>query len=338
MRPPPNLFFAAIILALTAGGNARADNLGGSAVPVPKSLRKPLTPDEIKNPDITKPAEQAVECRSDADRVNDGQIMQNGRLAYRSKKCLPQSDAFKSASEAASYLAIYQTYMSQYAETMQDDDKRREIQASVKACLEGSPDCDDTIGDDDHVKRARAMKQHLFAALVQYNFGKEVRAQMLENATRAENMKTMDVSPQELRDRKWRPRTVITTADNRLHHQAVRDKTFRLDPSQIQMFEPEKLSDQERAQLGAEFNNFYGQFVKEYSSSTGQRGPKSRWHYVAAKSAAVGSGGATAVIQPSGRNDDPEVGNAAIDRGRLARDIRSQESGNVSEILSLIHI
>src|SRR5207245_861591 len=157
--------------------------------------------------------------------------------------CLPQQDAFKRSAEAASYLAIYQQNFSDYGLAMKDDKIRAGIQKSVAACVaKGAtdPDCHQT---------------DLVKALVQHNFGKELRAQFLENESRAERMKSMDfygVNRPDLGPGS-KPSKVLNWK-NSLQSSLVRKNSFRLDPSQITIIDPSQASAADRAKLGAEFN------------------------------------------------------------------------------------
>jgi hypothetical protein len=176
------------------------------------------------------------------------------------------------------------------------------------------------------------MRATLLKALVQYNFGKDLKAQMLENQARAERMHSIDFGPKGWRELDARP-TKVLSWKNSLHSETVLRNSFRLDPAKVVPLEPGKLTQEERARLGVEFNRTFNAFANEYTSSTGQHGPKSRWHYVAAKTSAV-TGQQVWVPQVDTRNEDRRQGKAAVDKGRLERDIRTQSSPVVEEIVA----
>ncbi|MGZ3739153.1 MAG: hypothetical protein ACXVB9_07250 [Bdellovibrionota bacterium] len=308
----------ALLVLAALQSRAFADSRGGSAVPLSLS---PLTAEEKNNPDIVKPVDPVVDCNFELTAQEKGTLRENSGIKDIGKKCLPQQDAFKRSAEAASYLAIYQQNFSDYGLAMKDPKIRAGIQKSVAACVTkgaGDPDCHQT---------------DLVKALVQYNFGKELKAQFLENESRAERMKSMDfygVNRPDLGPGS-KPSRVLSW-ENSLHSSPVRKNSFRLDPSQIAIIDPSQAAD--RAKLGAEFNQGFNSFVDQYTSSTGQgRNTKSRWHYVEAKSAAVAGAQAT-IAEYDPRNLDPVQGKAKIDETAHQHDIKTQSSEGVQEIVA----
>lgn len=316
------------LLAGTAGERCAlaGPNDGGSAAP--QAYQKPAgaPTDVFQDPAVMHPKEPIVNC--DVAESNDPR---RPRSVQRIE-CLPQADALKRAAQAASYLAIYQhSELSQFGAQMKNPARRAEIKSAVAACLNNDPKCDPSVGSDDERARARKMQSDLLQSLVQYNFGKDLRRQVLEGQTRAENMKSMPLSREEQRDRGIREQRVLSS-NGRTRSGSVLESTFLVDPHSPSLaFDLSKLTSSERASLGAEFNRTFDSFVNEYSSSTGQRGPKSRWHYVAAKNSA--NGNLTYVNAVDYRNLNPLEGKSAIDKARLDNDVRTQEASRVKEIV-----
>jgi hypothetical protein len=319
-----NLQIATLFAVLTAAP-ALGDTTGGSAAPVPHLA--PVTEQEIKDPNIGSPQEVGVDCISgDFTAAESGDFKE--AHVHPGKSCLPQKDSFKRAAEAASFLAFYQQNFSQYGLESKDPVRKQEIQDALKACIGNDPKCFE--GDN-----GRKMKGDLLKALVQHNFGKELKASVLENQTRAENMKSMDMYVKV--DKTAGPGGIPTKVlnwNNSLHVGQVTKQSFRLDPKTVVPYDASKVSAQERVKLGQEFNNNFNSFVNEYTSSTGQRGPKSRWHYVEAKSAALGAN-ATVIVAYNNSNLDARQGKAAIDVAALNSDVKSQETADVKDIVAI---
>jgi hypothetical protein len=322
---PLNALLAALLALANACAPALARDATGGAAPV---QIKRVTTEEAQDPAIAKPKPPGWDCSIDVSTSDAGKIREASGITQLGKSCVPQADAFKRSAEAASYLAFYQQNLSQYGMKMQDPDTRKRIAANVAACLNNDPSCDDTRGTPEEQQNAHRMKGDLLQALVQYNFGKEVRAQMLENQTRAQNMKTLDLPPDELKAMGLKPREVLSH-NHRLGTGHAVDGTFLLDPSTITTFDPTKLSGAERAKLGQEFNLGFNQFVNDYTQSTQL---KSRWAYVPVKRPAAG-GGNVWVTDVDYRNLDAREGKAMIDKGRLGADIRTQSGPEVEEIV-----
>src|SRR5690606_7494042 len=119
-------------------------------------------------------------------------------------------------------------------------------------------------------------------------FGKQIKSQVLENNTRMENMRSIDLG-----SKGWRARgphiraPKVLTFKNALKSKTVRKNAFRLNPFKTIPPDFSKFSDSERAVLGSRFMQDYRNFVNEYSSTIGERGPRARWHYVHAKNSAI---------------------------------------------------
>ena len=171
MRAPSK--FSLLALALLASGpaapaQAAARDASGSAVPQ-VVLRTPTAAD-AKDPNIYKPEEPGVDCYVDLSLQEAGTIRDKANISPMGKSCLPQQDAFKRAAEAASYLAIYQHSASDFGTQMQDPKRAKEIGEALTECLSNGPKCNDGSIN------AQRMKSDLFKALVQYNFGKELKS------------------------------------------------------------------------------------------------------------------------------------------------------------------
>lgn len=311
----------ALLAALPARAAPPAN--GGSSAPQLLILK---TPDaqEREDPKIGKPADPGVDCLTGDLSLQEQANLKESHVSTTNKSCLPQADSFRLAAEAASYLAIYQQNFSQFGRDMLTPARKKEIQDAVDACVNNDPKCD-------HSYDGRKMRSDLFKALVQYNFGKDLKAQMIENQTRAANMKNMEASakPDRSQGPGGMPAKVLNWR-NSLHSAPVRERSFRLDPRQVEIYDPTNA--QERARLGQDFNATFDSFVNEYTSSTGQRGPKSRWHYVEAKTSALEGQGAV-VAAYDNRNLDARQGKAAIYKASLDQDIKTQESATVKEII-----
>lgn len=268
---------------------------------------------DLKNKEITDAHEGGANCVSDAKAKTSSSAGGN---------CLPQHDAFRRAGEAASYLGHYYTNFTPFAYEMRDmkEDERKNYYDSIRECVADSPKC---------TKEGRAT---VLKAMVQYNFGKQIKSMVLENNTRSENMKSIDLGAKGWRELGARAPKVLTH-NGRLRTGTTLKNTFRLNPYKSIAGDTSALSDGQRAILGNNFMNEYRNFIDEYSSTTGQRGPKSRWHYVHARTSAVPGGAGTSKIVADGANRDPLIGKNTIDHNRLDADARSQSTRGASEIV-----
>ncbi|HEY8278604.1 MAG TPA: hypothetical protein VIH99_03205 [Bdellovibrionota bacterium] len=322
--------------------NARTANQSNASGGVAMQSFGAVSPEELKNPEISAPKEVFSTCVIHPDKAEEYTAKENGILI--GDKCLSQSDAFKSAAEASSYLMHYQRTYSNFAEGMRtvnsSAEKKKEYNDAIQRCLTPGQAC------------KGADKTRLLEALVQYNFGKDIRAQMLESESRALRMKSVEPTAWEAEEFGKGPAKIFYGNDEIYKSQAVKKSegikerkpflvrapgsssikksTFRLDPRQVGAMDFSKLSNQERGKLGSEFNQYFNQFVDNYTSSAGDR--KSRWHYVPAISSAVGSERFyIPAIDP--RNDDQLQGKALIDKGRQRRDVGFEEAKQIQEII-----
>lgn len=172
------------------------------------------------------------------------------------ERYLPQSDAFKAAQEASSYLGSYIQNYGHFGVARGDRDKLlKRTHESIQLCLQGSSACTDE------------RKIEVMNALVQYNLGKDLRRMMLENSTNFENIKSMK-GAQPIHSLKGR---TTTPEPFKLKEEDVAAATtFILDSKKMQ----------ERDILGPTFLNEYRSFLSEYSNTTPDR---KDWHYVAQK-------------------------------------------------------
>jgi len=218
-----------------AGANGQTKVMGASHVTANSDQ---VTMDDFKNPDIVKPDDLGAPCNLRANQQEIGQAARDSgvRLA---DQCMPQADAFKRAAEASSYLAYYQQNYSTYAALVKDPATKAKIEEAIRDCMAGS-NCDET------------KKTYLISALVQYNFGKQLKSQMLENQRNAEKMASLDQSAKDWKDMGVSPTHVLKGAQglSNPNSGSLRQKTFRLDPLQITANDFSSKTQQERALLG----------------------------------------------------------------------------------------
>lgn len=307
----------AILCVLLAPQKAAAQS---GLMPKPESSEQ-VTPADFQNPEIAKADNPGTEgaCYGYAEN-QDTNAARRAQVEI-GERCLPQNDSFKSAAEAASYLAIYQRGFSAFGKRMNSEDGRKQVQDAVRRCLSNS-EC----GKDD--------QNITLGALVQYNFGKDLKAQLLENQSRAERMKSLDFRwSRETKDLRGRPTRIVQGKDvKELQSYSLRSKTFRLDKDGVEFVDLENQI--ERDKFGREFNRTFQGFVTEYTRSTASYGPKSRWHYVPLRSSALGGDGAVYVADFDPKNLNQRQGRSKINTERLNADIRSQdENVRVQEIV-----
>lgn len=340
-------FTAALGLVLLASPCALADSSGSSkmATQAPKQ-REPVTPEDWQNPEIVKPENPGTDtncygyAEKDDNRALDKARAKTGRFDMKySERCLPQQDSFKSAAEAASYLAFYQKDLSLFSTRTKHPETLKETQDHIHNCVNGlAPPKVDENGN----KKLSESCQVTLAALSQYNFGKELKAQMIESQTRARNMQSIDrhfdlLHPRE-KDPLLRPNMPLLGAGVGSKNEAalsqrtlasapMRQKTFRLDPNAIEVFVPSGISQAERDKLGVEFNRSFREFSNQFTRT----GEKSRWHYVPVKSAAVGlsAGSEGAYVAQM-----TIKGEAITDDARRKLDVKTQdENRQVQEVV-----
>jgi len=295
----------------------KAMNATGGAIPVVAGELKVVEKKDWENPAITKPDDPGVDCVANIT-PEDSRAAANAGVKA-TKNCLPQADAFTRAGEAASYLAHYYQRYTPYALEMRATEKKGELkdyQEQIRRCVTGQGSCDDKA------------KAEVLKAMVQYNFGKEIRAQVLEGRTRAELMKSVDLGAKGWRDLGVRAPKILTYK-NALRTGTLRKSTFRLDVKKLVVVDTDKLSQAERNKLGADYLTHFNEFLNTYSKTTASQ---SRWHYVSAKSSALG---AQDVFRAEwdGKNLDPRLGKTLVDRNRLGIDERSQNTQGVNEIV-----
>lgn len=335
-RPRARAFVAALlllpslvlILALAlltspralASSTTRLPELPGRSIPLLK------TAEPMKDKKVAQPTEPEVDCVREVtgdDRMrarNADFAAGTGGEAKNLGKCLPQNDAFRRAGEAASYLGHYYTNFTPFAaeiRKMEKDGTRGNFHEAIRQCITNDPACD------------QEKQRTLLKALVQYNFGKELKGQVLANNARAERMKTASA---ELPAQYWKGFNTnaqrVMTHRGALKTGSLRTSTFRLDATKDYVLNWDKLSASQQAALGNNFMNEYRNFVDNYTKTTQL---KSRWHYVPAKSSALM--GSTFKAADDFRSQDAKRGTLAIDENRQKLDMRSQDTQKVNEIV-----
>jgi hypothetical protein len=291
-------------------------NTTGGAIP---QKLKVAEDKDWKNDAIIHPDDPGTNCVSNIT-PEDERAARYGNVKLQ-KSCLPQADAFTRAGEAASYLAHYYQRYTPYANEMRIKEQKGELkdyQATIRNCVTGQGSC------------SKADQAETLKAMVQYNFGKELRAQVLEGRTRAELMKSVDLGAKgwrELGAREREPK--ILTRFNALKTSSLRKNTFRLDPNKLLVVDVDKLSAAEQQRLGADYLNHFNEFFDAYSKTTGTN---KRWHYVSAKSSALGAENVFRA-EWNERNLDQKLGKTLINENRHFGDQRSQNTEKVNEIV-----
>lgn len=281
--------------------------------------------DDMNKKHIAEGDDPSVDCvrevtKDDRDAARLADIRgATGNEAKNLKKCMRQDDAFRRAGEAASYLGHYYMNFTPFAGELNNmkPAEREKFHESIRLCVANDPKCTDS------------MKTTVLKAMVQYNFGKDLRAQVVENTARAERMKTAsaDLPAEYWRSQRTNAQRVMTHR-GALKTGSLRTTTFRLNAKADYVFDWNTKSAAERARLGNEFMQQYRGFVDNYSKTTQQ---KSRWHYVTAKGAGVL--GSTYKPVADHRNLDQKTGKLAINRDRHDADMRSQNTQKVNEII-----
>lgn len=273
---------------------------------------------DLKNPLIVNPDETWDPCDSVPRSASEIDKLKSDAQTYGIKignKCMPQADAFTEAAEASSYLAFYQKTMSQYAANLADPEIKAKINDAIQSCILGKDDCD------------QSKQQSLLAALVQYNFGRELRANVMENRKHAEEMKSLDPGAQYWRETGYTPTKILSWKNSRSGG-TIKKHSFRINPNSLPVYDPIKTSPEDRRKLGSEFNQTFNQFVEGYTAPVNQRGLKSRWYYVPPKS----SGDNDSIVKAF----DPEInrdGSMAVDSGKLRTDLKQEMDPKVREIV-----
>lgn len=315
-----------LILALLVltGGPALASSRALPELPE-RSIHLLPNAEPMKDKRVAEPEDPGIDCVREVTAADKRAAFDadykgaTGNAAKDFTKCLPQADAYRRAGEAASYLGHYYTNFTPFADELRrmKPDERAAFHDSIRECVQGQATCD-------------AKKQQiLLKALVQYNFGKELRAQVLENNARAERMKTAssDLPPDFWRAHRTNAQRVMTHK-GALKTGSLRTTTFRLNAKKDYVFDWSKATQHQKDQLGSAFMDQYREFMNTYSQTTQQ---KSRWHYVSAKSSALL--GTSYRAADDFRNQDPKSATLAVNRERHNADQHSQNTQRVNEIV-----
>lgn len=206
----------------------------------------------------------------------------------------PQSDAFKAAQEASTYLGTYMQNFGHFGIMRPAREKLlAKTHESIKLCLQGSSRCTDE------------RKVEVMNALVQYNLGKDLRRMMLENSTNYENIKSMKGAEPVPG---LKARSSIPEPFKLEEKEVEAATTFLMDAGKTK----------EREILGPAFVNEYRSFLNEYSNTTPEQ---EKWHYVAQKLPGED-------MWVLARGPD---GNPMVDRERFQNDQLSQHHKSVRQ-------
>lgn len=296
---------------------ALAAELNTSGGAIPGTFNVPEKKDWV-NPKIISHEDPSVDCVSNITGEDEAAARRGG--VKLGKSCMSQADAFTRAGEAASYLAHYYQRYTPYANEMREIEKNGELKAyqqKIRNCVTGQGACDDKD------------KSEVLKAMVQYNFGKEIRAQVIEGRTRSELMKSVDLGPQGWRAIGVRNPPKILTKYNALKTGSLRKSTFRLDLKKLVVVDPNDMSMADRQKLGSEYLTHFNEFIDSYSKTTATH---SRWHYVSAKSSALGAENIYRA-EWDDKNQDSKLGKTLINKNRHGIDQRSQNTQTVNEIV-----
>lgn len=222
--------------------------------------------------------------------------------------CAAQHESFERAAQAASYLGIYMSQYSAFAQSVvSDPSKLKKLQDSVVACLQGTGKC----GPDE--------KSYLTAAMIQYNLGKEVKSMMLKNNTNQANMESFKTPDGKL------------LFEGKLRHvrntQRTYKETFKLQPKDfntVESFHRGAVADGERQSLGEEFKQDYLKFIDTYTQTTQDH---AYWHRAYTKP--TGSATAHAVW-----DIDPNTNNPKMHSEQFMFDVATQGNDKVRKIVA----
>lgn len=240
--------------------------------------------------------------------------MQPGNITVKNKDgtYMNQGDAFELASEHAVYAQAYQLMYGPYGYGEKDSPNTNR-KAALKKTAQAIEDCLANVGCD-------SKKQELvLKALVQYNYGQELKRIALVNNTNREKMRTVkEMDP----DKIWKSlQQGSVTRAGRKEKQAMQIQGGISKEPYFQLGSVGGVRPDAVEKLGPEFQKEYTQFVKDYTSAS--RGPKGRYYkYVEART------------RPGVYVYDPAAPNQLKDSARLAEVERDQNNENIQKLVA----
>lgn len=238
-------------------------------------------------------------------------------------RCIPQGEAFSRAAQASSYLGLYLVTSSGYvAGWMNNPENQQKAAARIEACLQNSPECD-----------AEA-KNQLMMALIQYNLVNEVKANMLQNNTLRERMKSLPKDPELKNGIFFEPKDGKTRSSGHAH-----TNTFKLtkkDLAEGVTFRSDEQLLKERQQLGPAFMKEYENFLDTYTQTTAG---KEKWYYE--YTAANNEGGAALNSQGEAKKSkaqyvwriDPSTGRPMMNRDLFYQQTQIEKQKPIQEAI-----
>lgn len=244
---------------------------------------------------------------------------------------MPQSDAYQTAAEHAVYAQAYQMYYGPYGYGTKGNENTKR-QETLKKTAQAIEDCisGNSCGGD---------KQELILkALVQYNYGQELKRINLVNMTNKENMRSLVPADERLENDQTKAMAIQTRGSNLSGgkrrdaalghaHGSARDPYFQLPVDETRGVKiraangsRQSLSPKDIEALGPQFMNEYKTFVRKFSRADDDPKYKQRYYkYVAAREN-------TYVL-------DSTPGEHLTDDKRLAEVVKEQNNPNIRKMV-----
>ena len=240
----------------------------------------------------------AVDSNADTQTMPTGGAVVRTAQVKEDPNKMQQNHAFQSASEINSWMALYMKDYGTLSDghetaladgtTIRGKEKRDFIRAALKECL-GNP----------NIAACPPEKQKaIVQGILQYNMGREVRKNILEMNTAAENMKSLNNGLMERSKGNNREAFTLHESDVKLES-TISGKSAK---------ETEQLG-----MMGDEFLSNYKSFINYYSNNKDKR----EWHYIASKKPT--SNGRTVI-----ETELNSPGVKSVDEPRYLADQRSQ--------------
>ncbi|MCO5143521.1 MAG: hypothetical protein M9962_10570, partial [Oligoflexia bacterium] len=230
---------------------------------------------------------------------NSKKFKENSKEA---RDCFMQSDSYQIASEAYSYLGIYATNKSAFAQQVRNPKFKEMLNSAMQDCL-GS---DNSNCDDDK-------KSMLVSAIYQTNFVRDIKAKQIESSDRLDRIrslrenedeehKTFDPTYYQGNKNEGWERELETYKERKTidASRTDREKTFRLSIEDVQRAASFQIKNEEEKKiLGERFLNDYRAFVGNYLS-----GPvgSSNWYRQSQLKGKEGEQQSVWVRDPNGSN------------------------------------